>query len=45
MLYSPVDSALPVRKSEKQALKDQEGDPSQSPPRVIRGEATERDAP
>ncbi|MFJ7061894.1 twin-arginine translocase TatA/TatE family subunit [Streptomyces griseobrunneus] len=44
-LMRSAGKAARILKSEKQALKDEGGDPSQPPPRVIRGEATERETP
>ncbi|MBT2376997.1 Sec-independent protein translocase TatA [Streptomyces sp. CB00316] len=42
-LVRSAGKAARILKSEKQALKDEEGGPSQPAPRVIRGETNERD--
>ncbi|MER6194458.1 twin-arginine translocase TatA/TatE family subunit [Streptomyces cyaneofuscatus] len=46
-LVRSAGKAARILKSEKQALKDDEGDggPARPSPRVIRGETAERDAP
>lgn len=43
-LVRSAGKAARILKSEKQALKDEDGSPSQPSPRVIRGETAERDA-
>ncbi|MEW2072000.1 twin-arginine translocase TatA/TatE family subunit [Streptomyces sp. NPDC007346] len=44
-LMRSAGKAARILKSEKRALKDEEGGASQPSPRVIRGETTERDTP
>lgn len=44
-LTRSAGKAARILKSEKRALKDEDGDGPRSSPRVIRGETTERDAP
>ncbi|MGW6290957.1 twin-arginine translocase TatA/TatE family subunit [Streptomyces sp. NPDC055107] len=44
-LTRSAGKAARILKSEKRALKDEDGDRTQPSPRVIRGETTERDTP
>ncbi|MEV7652979.1 twin-arginine translocase TatA/TatE family subunit [Streptomyces anulatus] len=44
-LMRSAGKAARILKSEKQALKDEAGDPPRSSPHVIRGETTERNTP
>ncbi|WP_432152465.1 twin-arginine translocase TatA/TatE family subunit [Streptomyces sp. bgisy029] len=42
-LMRSAGKAARILKSEKRAMKDEDGGPDRSSPRVIRGETTERD--
>ncbi|MFC9175246.1 MULTISPECIES: twin-arginine translocase TatA/TatE family subunit [unclassified Streptomyces] len=44
-LVRSAGKAARILKSEKQAMKDEDGGPHRPSPRVIRGETTERETP